>query len=533
MDCMTNIMRLTFQFFVLFIALLYLTLTHALAEKRVALVIGNSDYINAPKLTNPQFDANAITQALLKLDFEVIKGLNLDESQTLLTFNKFRKKVISADVALLFYAGHGLQVGGANYLIPTDASLESELDLQAQAMRLDTILKMMENPNRTSIVLLDACRDNPLARRLSRSMGTRSNNVGRGLARVETGLGTYIGFSTEPGNVALDGEGKHSPFANALLNNIHRENQDIESVMRLVRAEVYEKTNGSQIPWGNSSLIGKGFVFNRSKSNTPVIAIPKPVKTEKLVLANIAPIVPLNTDGEIAYWNSIKDAKSLGYFQSYITQFPNGLFVPLAKIKLAELETAKRDKTDTAILPKPDVNSDNLKVARLETEKKILERVDKKQPKATKETIRSLQKELNRLGCSAGKADGFWGKNSRRALSQYQRYSGLVLASLEPTGSILRELSAQTARICPLTCRSNFRIKNGRCVRIKRQAKVLKPQPSQSVVVVPEPEPKSSSILSKLTNNKISGDPIKSLLLPVFGTSNNGNKVCDGCKNER
>ena len=337
--------RKTLHLLIVLVGILSLAASSAIAAKRIALVIGNSDYKNAPRLFNPRNDANAIAAALTKLDFEVIKGLDLNKRQTLQTFNEFRKKVQATDVALLFYAGHGLQVSGENYLIPTDASPGSELELKAQAMRLATILKMMENPNRISIVLLDACRDNPLAKRLSRPIGTRSNSIGRGLAHIKTGLGTYIGFSAQPDNVALDGDGKHSPFARALLNNIHRENQDIESVMRLVRAEVYKKTNGNQIPWGYSSSIGTGFVFNNSVSKQAV----KPVTAKRRVIIrkrtpHAVKIRKRNNNAaEITFWNSIKNSNKKAVFQSYINKFPKGIFVPIAIRRIRILEERELD----------------------------------------------------------------------------------------------------------------------------------------------------------------------------------------------
>jgi hypothetical protein len=151
----------------------------------------------------------------------------------------------------------------------------------------------------------------------------------------------------------------------------------------------------------------------------------------------------------------------------------------------------------------------------------------------TRTTIRNIQRELNRVGCSAGKVDGLWGETSRRALSQYQRHAGVNLVSLEPTIPVLRDLSAQTARICPLSCRSGYRIKNGRCTRIRREVKAQKTQPSQRVVVEPAPEPKKKSVLSILTGGRSSGDPLKSILLPILAPSSNGNKVCVGCKNTK
>jgi uncharacterized caspase-like protein len=293
----------------------------AQAEKRVALVIGNSAYVHAPVLKNPRNDAEAISKTLEGLSFEVVKGIDLDTSGMQTTIASFADRLRTADVALLFYAGHGLQVNGTNYLVPIDGQLRNEIDLQFQSIKLDFLLSLMESPQRTSIVLLDACRDNPLAESLARSLGTRSGGVGRGLARVETGIGTYIGFSTQPGNVALDGDGKNSPFATALLKNLGREGLDIEAMMRMVRAEVMEETKNQQIPWGNSSLVGDGFVF-RDAPQEPIAAEPKTT----------------DNAAEIAYWESVKDSTDATYFEAYLAQYPEGVFAPLARLKITAIE---------------------------------------------------------------------------------------------------------------------------------------------------------------------------------------------------
>lgn len=224
--------------------------------RRVALVIGNSAYEHASPLANPKNDANALAAALERLDFEVVKGVDLKRSAFERTVRDFARAIRGADTALLFYAGHGLQVGGRNYLAPVDARLSDEADLDFETLPLTTILKQMEREVKTNLVFLDACRDNPLARNLARSMGTRSASVGRGLARVDSGIGTLIAFATEPGNVALDGKGNNSPFTQALLKHIETPGLDIAQMMRRVRSDVMRSTAQRQVPWNNSSLTG-------------------------------------------------------------------------------------------------------------------------------------------------------------------------------------------------------------------------------------------------------------------------------------
>jgi len=226
--------------------------------KRVALVIGNSAYEHAAELANPKNDADALSAVLTRLDFEVVTGIDLKRSEFEKTVREFTRLLRGADVALLFYAGHGLQVNGRNYLAPIAAKLSDEGDLDFETLPLHTILKQMEREAKTNLIFLDACRDNPLAKNLARSMGTRSaGSVGRGLARVESGVGTLIAFATEPGNVALDGDGSNSPFTKALLKHIETPGVDVDIMLRSVRKDVLDETGGRQVPWSNSSLTGR------------------------------------------------------------------------------------------------------------------------------------------------------------------------------------------------------------------------------------------------------------------------------------
>ena len=235
----------------------------AAAQKRVALVVGNSAYQNNGALTNPANDAQDMADALKRVGFEVIVGLDVDKRGFDGKVREFANALETADAAVLFYAGHGLQVAGRNYLIPVDARLSSERDLDFDAIPLDFILRQMEigRDNKANVVFLDACRDNPLARNLARTMGTRSASIGSGLAQVQTGVGTFISYSTQPGNVALDGQGRNSPFTSALVKHIEEPGRNLTSLMIDVRKDVLTTTGGKQVPWDHSALTGE-FYFN-------------------------------------------------------------------------------------------------------------------------------------------------------------------------------------------------------------------------------------------------------------------------------
>ncbi len=216
----------------------------------MALVIGNAAYLHAGALTNPVNDAAGMAKALTAAGFNVILGLDLDRHAFEGKLREFARSVDGADAAVLFYAGHGLQVGGHNYLVPVDAVLASERDLDFEAVSLDFVLRQMEvgREGKTSIVFLDACRNNPLSRNLARSMGTRGTAVGQGLAEVQTGVGTFIAYSTQPGNVALDGNGRNSPFTQALAAHVSEQGKNLTSVMIEVRNDVLKETGGQQVP---------------------------------------------------------------------------------------------------------------------------------------------------------------------------------------------------------------------------------------------------------------------------------------------
>jgi uncharacterized caspase-like protein len=232
------------------------TFTPASAEKRVALVVGNTHYQHSPALGNPVNDANDVADVLKSLGFKVLLGLDLDKRAFDSKVREFAGALSQADTAVFFYAGHGLQVALQNYLVPVDATIERERDLDFEVVRLDLVLKHMEleREGKTSIVFLDACRDNPFRENLARSMGTRAISIGQGLAEVQTGVGTFIAYSTQPGNVASDGAGRNSPFAGALKRHIPEPGRNLNAIMIDVRKDVLEETHGRQVPWDHSAL---------------------------------------------------------------------------------------------------------------------------------------------------------------------------------------------------------------------------------------------------------------------------------------
>ena len=223
--------------------------------RRVALVIGNGSYRHATVLPNPANDAADIAQALRELGFEVIEGRDLDWAGMRSKVKEFDLKLDNATMALFFYAGHGVQVEGRNYLVPVDAKLERAGTLDQDAFDVLSVLRPMEAEKRINLVFLDACRDNPFTRSLARSLGaSRSSAVGRGLAPIQRASGTLITYATEPGNVAADGEGRNSPFTAALLKHIRKPGIEIEQMMKLVRMDVLVATREKQLPKTNSGL---------------------------------------------------------------------------------------------------------------------------------------------------------------------------------------------------------------------------------------------------------------------------------------
>ncbi|MCK1636317.1 caspase family protein [Bradyrhizobium sp. 157] len=306
----------------------------AQAEKRVAFVVGNGTYKNVAPLPNPSVDAKAMAAALRNVGFEVVEGSNLTRDKMTERLLDFGKKAQGADVALFFYAGHGIAISGTNYLLPIDADIKSEMDVKlGAAINIDLTLEQTMGDAKVKLVFLDACRDNPFAAKIKSNSATRSVNVQTGLAEMKSGEGTLIAFATGPGQTALDGqEGGNSPFTRALLANLTQPGVEIQQAMTKVRAQVNEETNKGQLPWGHTNLIGA--VYLNGAPAPGAVAAAAPASGAKP-----------GSDVELEFWRSIKDSNKPEEFNAYLTNYPNGQFRSLALSRIASLESGAKDAT--------------------------------------------------------------------------------------------------------------------------------------------------------------------------------------------
>ena len=231
------------------------TTFEAQADRRVALVIGNSEYREIPALKNPDKDAEDVSKTFRLAGFEVFAAKDLTRLQFEEQFRNYLAAADGADLAVVYYSGHGFQIGGENFLIPVDASLKDAADMEVQAIKVDDILQQLRSKSKIQMIILDACRNNPFPRK---DYWLRDQLIvagGTGLAQVSGSQNTLIAFATEPGAVAYDGSGDLSPFSSSFSRRALAPNQEIRSVMAAVRRDVVKATNGKQVPWENSSLI--------------------------------------------------------------------------------------------------------------------------------------------------------------------------------------------------------------------------------------------------------------------------------------
>jgi Caspase domain len=304
------------------------------AQSRVALVIGNGAYHHASKLTNPRNDAADLGQVLRKYGFHVLEGFDLGKPATESKLREFARALAAKEVGLFFYAGHGLQVSGKNYLVPVDAKLDDSSGLDFELVPFDLVQRTMERETSTNILFLDACRDNPLAGNLARTMGTRSLDIGRGLAQAQAGVGTLISFSTQPGNVALDGAGRNSPFAGALVAHLAAARHDLSAILIDVRNDVMRATHDKQVPWEHSALRGR-FYFGADTAMPagPAATAPAP---------SLSPAQLREREASQA-WERIKDTTSVGALEAFVRRFGDTFYGDLAKARIPELRQAETE----------------------------------------------------------------------------------------------------------------------------------------------------------------------------------------------
>lgn len=289
----------------------------AQAEPRIALVMGNSNYGKGiGSLPNPVNDAALMAKALQQTGFQVTKVTDADWKQMKRAIQEFGDRLTAAGpqaTGLFFYAGHGVQVQGMNYLVPVGADISKEADVKIETVSADDVLEQMEFAgSRVNIVILDACRNNPVGRSV--------RSASRGLAPMDSVRGTFIAYSTSPGSVAADGAGANSPYTAALAKTIVQPGLGIEEAFRDVRGQVMAATEEKQVPWDSSSLTAP-FFFKPTSAKSAAPAAP--------ALSSF--------EADKAVWDAIKDSKQPGDYEAYLSQYPNGTFAGVARSRLASL----------------------------------------------------------------------------------------------------------------------------------------------------------------------------------------------------
>ena len=480
------------------------------AEKRVALVMGNSAYKNVGRLANPVNDAALVGDMFRKAGFDSVDiKLDLDVAGMRKALRDFGGKAREADVAVVYYAGHGIELDGTNYLIPTDATLETDSDVLDETLPLDRALFAVEAAKQLRLVILDACRDNPFAKTMKRTIAARA--IGRGLAKVEpTSPNTMIAFAAKAGSTASDGDAKNSPFATALVERLPMPGLDLRKAFGFVRDDVLKTTGYKQEPYVYGSLGGDDVPLVAAK---PAVAGPQ---------AN--PQDAVRRDYELALQLGTRDGWS-----AFLNSFPSGFYSELAKgqlKKIAAEETraaaaekarqaedekarlandrakkAEQDKAaaaakaaeDARIAAEKAKQIEDAKAAAAEQRRKDAEAAAEKaaavkqtseneqkvaavspasvQPSLSpQETTKLVQSELRRVGCLADAADGDWNASSQRSLALFNKHAGTKFDAKLASFEALDAIKAKPGRICPLVCDHGFKADGDACVKIACRA---------------------------------------------------------------
>jgi hypothetical protein len=447
--------------------------TAAFAEKRVALVIGNSAYQKVKKLSNPMNDADAVAKLFKTAGFDVVDiRHDLGANELRRAIRDFSLVTRDAGVAVVFYAGHGIEFEGNNYLIPVDAKLEWDLDVEDETLSLDRVLKIIEPAKRLRLVILDACRDNPFAASMKRSVATRS--IGRGLAKVEPVTSdTLIAFAAKAGSTAEDGKGPHSPFTGALLKHIAVPGLDLRFAFGRVRDDVMKSTRNKQEP----------FVYGSLGGDTISIVPPLPQPP--------APRVPAPDE---LTWEFFRDSSDTAALRQFVERFPDSAFRGQAEARIAALATKPPTSPAPPPGPSPDEITWNLvkdskdtdqlrrfveqfpnSPRRADAERRVAalpaDATREARPAAApqierREIARLLQVELKRVGCFEGAVDGEFGSATRAALRNFAKLAAISVPDEGLSPDTIKAIRGFDKRICPLVCRSDERAEGDRCIRI-------------------------------------------------------------------
>ena len=464
-------------FIIVALNVMLMHLGDALASKRVALVIGNSNYVRVSQLPNPEKDADAFAALLRTAGFDTVESRsNLGTSDMRRALRDFADRVRGAEIAVVYYAGHGIEVDGANYLIPVDAVLSRDIDVEDEAVSLDRILKILEPAKKLRLVILDACRDNPFAVIMRRTSTTRT--VTRGLARVEPpSSDTLVAFAARAGSTAEDGDSQHSPFTSALLKNIATPGLDLQLAFGLIRDEVLSFTGGRQEPFVYGSL-GGGTV-----SLVPLV----PVVTPPVAAGSVpAAVVSPPTDTFEAARRDYEFAAQVGTIETwdaFLAIHVAGFYADSARAQRSRLVAAQQAKT-AAEQAKPAAEqaepaTEQTKVAAVQPpsvpspERFSLSSTgapdiaDAVPPLIGSADIsRRVVAELKRLGCYTGESTDVWSPRVRRAMEQFNRHSGLKLNTQIVSVESINVMHAKPTRVCPLQCDRGYRSTGEACVKI-------------------------------------------------------------------
>ena len=329
----------------------------AVADKRVALVLGNSNYLRAPKLTNPENDAEDLAGVLRGLNFEVIFKTDVDRRGLDLALEEFERRAQGADTAMFFFAGHGLQHRGRNYLVPIDADLEDEVSLRYNTLALDRVRDALDAASGVKIMVLDACRNNPLADKLVSGTGgaSRSVEVTRGLARLDRAEGMVVAYATQADRVAQDGIGRNSPFSAALVRRLQEPNLEIATLFRRVAQDVFEQTGGRQRPELSISLLQDFYLNVR--------------------------------DEDARVWRSIVRTATEQELQDFIARYPSSPYARDAQSRLFVHQTLRAER-----------EAFSKRVAAFEAEREAFERREREAAQAEKRDREITEREKADLG---------------------------------------------------------------------------------------------------------------------------------------
>ena len=465
----------------------------ALAGNRVALVIGNSAYQNAPRLPNPSNDAAAVAAMFKAANFDAVESkFDLTAAGLRKALREFSDRTRDADVAVVYFAGHGIELDGTNYLVPIDAALETDGDALDETVPLDRVLFAVEPAKQLRLVILDACRVNPFVDRMRRSTAM-SRTTSRGLARVEpTTANTLIAFAAKAGSTASDGNSKNSPFVKALIEYLPRPGLDIRRALGFVRDDVLKSTGNKQEPYVYGSLGG---------DDAPLVPAAAPLAPQA------DPQAAVRRDYELALQLATRDG-----WEAFLSLYPDGFYANLArgqlnkiaaedaravaaeKARLAERERARLAEQGTreAELAKAVAAAKAAEQARVAAEEatrvaqekaaaaeatRIVEqekvqRVEKEVaalPSPSEQVelkLRvGLQDELRRVGCNTGTVDGDWNIASQLALELFNRYAGTRFDVKIASADALNAVKSKIGRVCPVICERGFRAEGSSCVK--------------------------------------------------------------------